>query len=350
MRSGRPLFLITTCLCLAAVLTSCVSHSESAAQPTATRQVTSGTPAVSRAEPQSGKTYVVEFGDSLGTIADRFGVSVSALARLNGISNINEIYVGQRLLLPAGAVEPTAVVEPIASAQVPILLYHHIGVLSQDAGSDWYDTTVTPDAFEEQMAYLAYNGYHTVKIMDLVAAVEGRKSLPEKPVVITFDDAWIDCYVSAFPVLQRYGMIASFFIPADWIGNLGESTMSWEQIEEMNRAGMEIGSHSMSHPYLTQSEPDMLTWELENSKALLEEHVAGPVEVLAYPFGLYDDNVIAQTKAAGYRAALTVEEGRFSIDDDLFRMPRLGVPYGRGLDYFTALLGAAGTEEDTSGG
>ena len=343
MRSVRPLFLITACLCLAAVLTSCGSRAKSAARPAAASQDTSGTPDVSSPEPPSNSYYVADFGDTLGTIAERFGVSVSALARLNDVGNANEIQVGQHLQLPAGAVESTEVPVPIASVQVPILLYHHIETLSEDAGSDWYNTTVTPEAFEEQMAYLAYHGYHTVKIMDLVAALEGRKALPKNPVVITFDDGWIDCYARAFFVLQKYGMIATFFIPADWIGNLDDSTMSWEEIEEMSKAGMEIGSHTMTHPYLTQLEPDMLTWELEDSKALLEKHVAGPVEVLAYPFGLYDDNVMAQTQVAGYRAALTIEEGLFDISDNLFEMPRLTVPYGGNLDTFTALLGAAGT-------
>ena len=341
MRSVRPLFLITTCLCLVAVLTSCGSRAKSAAP---APQEASATPAVSSPKPASNRYYVVEFGDSLGTIAERFGVSVSALARLNDVGNANEIQVGQHLQLPAGAVESTEVPVPIASVQVPILLYHHIETLSEDAGSDWYNTTVTPEAFEEQMAYLAYHGYHTVKIMDLLAAFEGRKALPKNPVVITFDDGWIDCYDAAFPVLQKYGMTATFFIIAGSVGSIpADHVMSWGEIEEMSQAGMEIGSHAMTHPYLTTLEPDMLASELQDSKALLEKHVAGPVEVLAYPFGLYDENVMEQTQLAGYRAALTIEDGLFDTSDNLLEMPRLTVPYGGNLDTFTALLGAAGT-------
>jgi peptidoglycan/xylan/chitin deacetylase (PgdA/CDA1 family) len=344
MRSVRPLFLITACLCLVAVLTSCGSRAPGAAGPAAAGQKTSGTPDLSSPEPPSNNYYVADFGDTLGTIAERFGLSESALVSLNHIGNANEIYVGQRLLLPAGAVESTAVPEPIDSVKVPILLYHHIETLSEDAGSDWYNTTVTPEAFEKQMAYLAYNGYHPVKFTDLLAALEGRKALPTKPVVITFDDGWIDCYDSAFPVLQKYHMIATFFIIAGSVGSIpADQVMSWGEIEEMSKAGMEIGSHTMTHPYLTKLEPDMLASELEDSKALLEKHVAGPVEVLAYPFGLYDDNVVAQTEAAGYRAAVTIEEGLFDTSDNLLEMPRLTPSYGSNLDAFTALLGAAGT-------
>jgi peptidoglycan/xylan/chitin deacetylase (PgdA/CDA1 family) len=97
----------------------------------------------------------------------------------------------------------------------------------------------------------------------------------------------------------------------------------------------------MTHPYLTHLEADTLTRELEDSKALLEQHASGPVEVLAYPFGVYDDNVIVQTKAAGYRAAVTTDESLSVTLDNLFEMPRLTVPYGADLDTFKAMLGAA---------
>jgi peptidoglycan/xylan/chitin deacetylase (PgdA/CDA1 family) len=139
-------------------------------------------------------------------------------------------------------------------------------------------------------------------------------------------------------------MIATFFIIAGTVGDTpANHTMSWDEIEEMSKAGMEIGSHTMTHPYLTQLDPDLLAWELKNSKAVLEEHVAGPVDVLAYPFGLYDENTMVETRAAGYRAALSIEDGLFDTSDNLFEMPRLTVPYGAGLDTFTAMLRGAGT-------
>ena len=164
--------------------------------------------------------------------------------------------------------------------------------------------------------------------------------MPAKPVVITFDDGWIECYLDAFPVLQQYGLTASFFIPPSGMGDPDDPVMTWEQIEELSRAGMEIGSHAMTHPYLNQLEPDQLWWELENSKTVLEEHVGGSVEVLAYPFGIYDGNIIEQAQAAGYRAALTIEDGLSVTLDNLFQLPRLTVLYSDDLDTFKAMIAA----------
>jgi peptidoglycan/xylan/chitin deacetylase (PgdA/CDA1 family) len=350
MQSVRLLFLGTACVCLVALATSCGGGADSAEGLATTPDVsltsaagkgTPGTPAVSTPEPPPDSYYIVEFGDTLGTIAERVGVSMSRLASLNQITDTEKIFAGQRLLLPPGVVMPTVVPVRIDNVRVPILLYHHIASLMESAGSEWYVTTVTPEAFDEQMAYLAYNGYHTVKVMDLLDALDGRTVLPPNPVVITFDDGWIDGYEGAFPVLQRYGMIASFFISAQWIGGGNSEVMSWAQIQELSRAGMEIGSHTMTHPYLTQLDPDEMAWELQESKALLEEHLGEPVEVLAYPFGIYDSNVMIQTQAAGYRAALSIEEGQFDSSDNLFDLPRLIPLYGDSMDTFVAMLGAS---------
>jgi peptidoglycan/xylan/chitin deacetylase (PgdA/CDA1 family) len=354
MRTVRLLLAIAASICLALLLASCASRAKSVDDPAAAGTRTSGPAKATQAvtgtqvaptpEPARQSYYEIAFGDTLGAIAERAGVSVSTLAGLNHITDTEKIYVGQRLLLPAGVVVPTEAPIGIQEAHVPILLYHHIAALAESAGSDWYVTTVTPDAFEEQMAYLAYNGYHTVRIMDLVDAARGRRVLPPNPVVITFDDGWIDGYEGALPVLRKYGMIATFFIPAQWIGGTNSEVMSWEQLQELSRQGMEIGSHSMTHPYLTQLGPEALAWELQDSKSVLEEHLGIPIEAFAYPFGIYDDNVVAQTEAAGYQAAVTVEEGLFGSGDDLMRMPRLTPLYGDSMATFVAMLGAAATQ------
>jgi len=218
-------------------------------------------------------------------------------------------------------------------------MYHHIGWLDPTAGKEWYVTTVTPIAFEQQMAYLVHNGYRTIRIRDLIAAGAGRKRLPKKPVVITFDDGWIDCYERAFPVLQKYGMTATFFLNAGAIGAAEASTMNWAQVVEMSKAGMENGSHSMSHPELTKLDPNTLAWELKNSKAVIEQHVGKTVEAFAYPFGLYDSNVLRQTQAAGYRAAVTVADGVFDTSANWLEMPRQYVSYSANLNAFLSLLG-----------
>jgi peptidoglycan/xylan/chitin deacetylase (PgdA/CDA1 family) len=95
--------------------------------------------------------------------------------------------------------------------------------------------------------------------------------LPANPVIITFDDGWDDIYNVAYPILREHGMRATFFISTNWIENL-RSVVSWSQLEEMSAGGMEFGSHSFTHPYLTTADPDWRKYELEESKAALEEH------------------------------------------------------------------------------
>jgi peptidoglycan/xylan/chitin deacetylase (PgdA/CDA1 family) len=261
--------------------------------------------------------------------------------------NINPV-AGSR---PAGASPPAAAGTPVAAGgpgaaptldalgrvSVPVLLYHHLQVLSADAGTDWQDSTVSPDTFDEEMAYLAAHNYHSISVAALLACLEQGQPLPPNPVIVTFDDAWGDIYTVGYPILQKYGLTATLFVPANWIENV-DGVLTWAQLEELQRAGMEIASHSMTHPYLTQSTPDMLTWELQDSKALLEKHSSKPVIALAYPFGLYDENVIQQTKTAGYRIAFTIEPGLWASRDQLLQLPRLNIGYGTDLDTFAAEL------------
>jgi peptidoglycan/xylan/chitin deacetylase (PgdA/CDA1 family) len=218
--------------------------------------------------------------------------------------------------------------EPIASAHVPILMYHHLEELTEEqaADPDYQQLFVAPKAFGEQVAYLKNNGYHTITFAELVGAFNGEVSLPDKPVIITFDDGWDDIYNVAYPILRDHGMRATFFISTNWIENLA-GVVSWAQLEEMSAGGMEFGSHSFTHPYLTTADPDWMKYEIEESRSQLEEHTNKTVTAFAYPYGLYDDNVIAAVKEAGYLTACTIDPGTTVTAADLFTLPRLWV-YG----------------------
>ncbi len=216
-------------------------------------------------------------------------------------------------------------------------MYHHIEDQPAGASRDAQQLTVSPQAFREQMAYLRDHGYHTIGFADLVDAFAGNTALPANPVIITFDDGWADIYQVAYPILRDHALAATFFISTNWIENL-DGTVSWAQIEEMAAGGMEFGSHSVTHPYLTTAEPRLLTLELTESKAALEDSVHAPVIALAYPFGLYDDAVIAAARAAGYRAACTIETGAEAKAGALMTLPRLWVYGWTDLEDFARLL------------
>lgn len=220
---------------------------------------------------------------------------------------------------------------------VPILMYHHVRVLSPGAGRVWLRLTVEPAAFEAQMAYLAEHGYHTVTFSDLADCFDYGKPLPARPVILTFDDGWAEQYTTVYPILRRYGLTATFFPPTNWI-NGSRLTLTWGQIEEMSLAGMEFGSHTLNHHFLTTQSADEVRRQLGQSKAILEQHTHKPIIALAYPGGAWSPAVAALAPEAGYRAAVGVAAGVRQRAADRFALHRVSVGYGVPLQTFIARL------------
>ncbi len=238
---------------------------------------------------------------------------------------------------PAGTATPKP--EPIVSVHVPILMYHHIEEISEDTDPEILQLYVAPQAFREQLDYLQQNGYTIITFAELVGAFNGEVSLPDKPVIVTFDDGWDDIYNVAYPMLRDHGMRATFFIPTNWVENL-DGVVSWSQLQEMSASGMELGSHTVTHPYLTTADPEWMKYEIEGSKQALEEHTGKKVTALAYPFGLYDDAVIAAVNEAGYLAACTIDAGSTATATGLLTLPRTWVYHWTTIEDFAALLSA----------
>ena len=133
----------------------------------------------------------------------------------------------------------------------PVFNYHHLGPMPENADINRRVFTVTPELFEEHLKYFRDNGYQVVLVDELIKYFKIGKSLPEKAVAITFDDGYLEHYQNAFPLLKKYNVKATFFIPTGWVGTSTRGDMmSWAQIKEMSDAGMIIGSHAMTHPNL----------------------------------------------------------------------------------------------------
>lgn len=221
---------------------------------------------------------------------------------------------------------------------VPILMYHHVRVLAPEAGRVWRMLTVDPAAFEAQMAYLVEHGYHTVTFSDLADHFDRGKPLPDQPVILTFDDGWAEQYTTVYPILRRYGLSATFFPPTNWISG-SRLTLTWGQIEEMSQAGMEFGSHTLNHHFLTHQDTNEVRRQLVQSKALLEQHTHKPVIALAYPGGAWGPAVTVQAQEAGYRVAVGVAAGVKQRAAERFVLHRVSVGYGAPLQTFIARLG-----------
>jgi peptidoglycan/xylan/chitin deacetylase (PgdA/CDA1 family) len=216
---------------------------------------------------------------------------------------------------------------PRPEAQVPILMYHHIAVAGPNADAVRRDLSVSPAAFEAQMAYLTSHGYHTVSLLDLLEYLQGGQALPARPIILTFDDGYDDNYTYAYPILRRYGLQGTFFIITGLVGRPGYLT--WEQAREMRRGGMSLESHTCTHPDLTRSTPGHVDEEVRDSKAALERELGGPVFFLSYPSGKYNAAVITALEANGYLGAVTTQYGTTQESSALYELCRVRI---RGSD------------------
>jgi len=238
--------------------------------------------------------------------------------------------------LPTDTPEPEEI-EPIevepeevesGTITVPILLYHHVSDTLQSQYS------VTTDALAEQMAWLHENGYTTINISDLASLIREGGSIPGRPVIITFDDGYLDVYQNAYPILQQYGFVATFFIIGETVDT--RSNLSSENLRELIDYGWEIGSHSMHHTDLNQG----IGWEEEivGSKSYIENKLGVEIRSFAYPYGLADPPVINYTYIAGYTSAVGLGSNVSHDRSTLYYLSRKEVKSWYTLDFFADFL------------
>jgi peptidoglycan/xylan/chitin deacetylase (PgdA/CDA1 family) len=190
------------------------------------------------------------------------------------------------------------------------------------------------------MGYLHTQGYSPISLNDLVAHMNGRGTLPEKPVIITFDDGDASHYFIAYPILMKYGFTGTFFVTVGALDSPG--SLSLMQLKQMHQDGVSIESHTLTHPYLTQLSKYQLQRELRESKVILEEKLNSAVNFIAIPGGIYDNKVIAMVKEAGYIGAATSDLGINDVRSDLCRLKRISIHQGTQLSRFADLLNGRG--------
>ncbi|MDH7488333.1 MAG: polysaccharide deacetylase family protein [Anaerolineae bacterium] len=261
--------------------------------------------------------------------------------------------------LPSPAPSPTPVPSPTATATlpptatathtrvpagqgnpapVPILMYHRIIDLPDDASAAQHDYAVSPARFEEQLQYLKAQGYESVRLYDVIRYLEGAGSLPAKPMAITFDDGYRDNAEVAFPLLQRYGFIATFFINPQPIDDGYPAYMTWAQVEQMSRAGMDVESHSYSHPMLTHLSVEELLREVRKAGDAIEKHTGKRPRLFSYPYGHYNAQVVDVLRGEGYIGAVTLRSGTAQASPSAFDLARVWVRYDDTLEAFAAKL------------
>lgn len=186
---------------------------------------------------------------------------------------------------------------------VPIMVYHSVVSLDGHENAMQKHYKVDPVVFESEMKFLKNNGYTTITFSKLAEHIATGAVIPDKSVVITFDDGIQNQYENAFPILKKYGDVATFFVYTKVIHPVNKNFMSWAEVLDLDKAGMEIGSHSISHAMLTTLSAVKLTEEVSGSKKILEERLGKKVNTLAYPSYMQNDQTRIAVQQAGYFAA-----------------------------------------------
>lgn len=291
--------------------------------------------------------------------------------------------------------QPSSDTTPLGLS-VPVLAYHKI-----DGGFELGVNSIPPEAFDRQMRFLADQGYTAITVDRFIQAIDsysrqkknvekhtltssqqlqgttfrlkqgkddcvssplsskesacerkGQFNLPPKSIMITFDDGYEDFYMSACPILTKYGMTATVFVLAGFIGKLN----SWDvrlrlkqsrhltskQIQILFGRGFGIASHGMRHRFLTRCDETNTTVELWESKAILESLLHHPVQSFSYPYGCVNAKVAEQVKSAGYRVAFGLKPNKTIASESIYRYPRIAVYRCDTLSTFQAKLGLRG--------
>ena len=225
------------------------------------------------------------------------------------------------------------------SLSIPILMYHHVGDWGESR-ADWAPWVVRSKEFRAQMDWLVANGFHTITFRELLAGQKAGESLPAKSVIISFDDGWSAQEGVVRAELEPRGMHAVFFVYTAAVGATPNNSgyISWEQLRILESAGHEVQSHTVSHGRLTDMPPSQLDREMRESRATIEREMHHPVEVVAYPFGIYDERVMRAASAAGYEFGLRADADLVVGKPLQYRMPRIRVGYDDGIEVFAEAM------------
>jgi peptidoglycan/xylan/chitin deacetylase (PgdA/CDA1 family) len=219
---------------------------------------------------------------------------------------------------------------------LPILYYHHVGERREPLGHRrlW----ISRDRFAEQMSALARAGYRCVSLGEAAPVLRGQTAAAEKLAVLTFDDGYENFYRHAYPVLQDYKFAATVFVvtreiggSSRWDAGFETALMDWPQLREVSRGGIEIASHTVSHPRLATLPLEHARRELVESRRELEERLGIAATSFAYPYGNHDRRIQQLAEEAGYALACSIRRGNLHRRADLFRLKRVPV------DEFTSL-------------
>lgn len=223
---------------------------------------------------------------------------------------------------------------------IQVLLYHRVCTDREPAESRF---VVSRSTFRRQIGFLANHGFFTPRFSDLLDGALTKNREGKHPIIITFDDGYLDNYENAFPILQEFGFSAVIFVVPDFSrrtnwwdppGRLGNIELLLPQhIKHMSDSGIEFGAHSFSHSSLPSLSDDRLEHELLAARVALEDLVQQPVAMVAYPYGDVDNRVKSAARRLGYQCGFAAHSGPLTLCSDLYEIRRSPVSNRLGWIY-----------------
>ncbi len=216
------------------------------------------------------------------------------------------------------------------------LLYHHVSDRTPAI------TSISPDKFNDHLTYLSENNFHILPLAEVVSSLQSGKPLPDRSITISFDDAYLSIYTTAFPLLKARGFPFTIFVATNLIGTNPNLYLNWEQIKEMVDQGVTIANHTQSHLHLLrrvegESKTQWLsriTNEIKAAQKIIESNIGETPLLFAYPYGEYDRDILNLVQQLGY-SGFGQQSGAMGSQSDFLTLPRFPLAgIYTGLDSF----------------
>jgi peptidoglycan/xylan/chitin deacetylase (PgdA/CDA1 family) len=276
-------------------------------------------------------------GDTPASLAERHLGDTRKAWMIEDYTGKTSFAPGDKVVIPRRPWNPAGVT-PEGYQIVPVLVYHNLG--PEHKGR----LLMAASRFEEEMRYLKEHGYRVISMRDFLEFSEGKRQLPRKAVVLTFDDGYQSFRQFAEPLLKQLGFTATLFVYTDYVG-AGRNAVSWKDLRELQDSGFDVEAHSKTHGDLRrkagESDADYtarMRAELGLPQNLFRQHLGRPATILAYPFGAWDDDLLKQLDKYGYSAAFTVRRESNSAFVARRKLHRSQVYGEMGIDEFARNL------------
>lgn len=213
---------------------------------------------------------------------------------------------------------------------IPVLYYHSVNDTVDN------EVTISPELLKKQLEYIKYQGYITLSMNEVENYILDNQPIPEKSILITFDDGYMDNYYNAYPILKELNMKATIFCITSELD--GSYYLSEEALKEMSQNNIDIESHTVNHLHLNKLTYDEQLKEMSDSKTKLENITGKKVTSIAFPFGDYNEDSVKAAKNAGYSIAFTTNKGFADRDDNPLELNRIYVNSYYDMNTFISIL------------